>query len=80
MDNIETFHSEKIVVAERVGFILEADSFKSVQIIRALYVMDNIDTFHYKKIVAAENVGFIFEADLVKTAPTFLGSGCHGQH
>ena len=34
MDNIETFHNEKNVVAETVGFRLEADLFKSVQIIQ----------------------------------------------
>ena len=36
MDNIETFHNEKNVVAETVGFRLEADLFKSVQIVQGV--------------------------------------------
>ena len=34
MDNTETFHNEKIVVAETVGFRFKPDLFKSVQIIQ----------------------------------------------
>ena len=33
MDNIETFHTKRMVAAETVGFGFEEDLFKSVQII-----------------------------------------------
>ena len=33
MDNIETLHHKRVVAAETVGFIFEADLFKSVPMI-----------------------------------------------
>ena len=67
-----------MVVAENVGFRLEADVFKSLQIIKVLAVMDNTETSHHKRIVAAETVGFRFEADLFKSVQMILGFCCHG--
>ena len=50
MDNIETFHNKKIVVAENGGSRFEADFFKSVQIPADLFaVTDSIETFRHKK-------------------------------
>ena len=43
MDNTETFHNKRIVVAETVGFRFGAALCKSVP---ALTVMDNTETFH----------------------------------
>ena len=54
MDNIETSHHKRMVVAEKVGFRFEADLFKSVQT-------------HDKNLVAAETVGFACEADFFKS-------------
>ena len=56
MDNTETFHNKIMVVAEDVGFRLEADPLKSVRMILGMAVinnMDNMETFHYKKLVIA---------------------------
>ena len=78
MDNIETFHHKRIVAAENVGSRLEADLFKSVQMILDLFVvMDSIQTFRHKKMVAADTVGFRFEADLFKSVPMIFGFGTH---
>ena len=73
MNNIETSHNKKKVVAETVGFRFEADPFKSAPMILALVVMNNIETFHNKKTVVAETVGFRFEADLCKSVPIIIG-------
>ena len=80
MDNIETFHNTEIVVAENVGFGVEADLFKCVQMNLTFAVMDKIEMFHYKKIVAAEAVGFRFQSDPVKSVPITIGFGYSGQH
>ena len=80
MHNIETFHNEKIVVAENVGFRIAADLSNQYITSRALVVMDNIETFHNNNIVVAENVGFRFEADLFKSVQMILDVRCHGQH
>ena len=56
MDNTETFHNKIMVVAEDVGFRLEADPLKSVRMILGMAVinnMDNMEMFHYKKLVVA---------------------------
>ena len=59
MQNMETFHNQKMVVAEIVGLRLEADLFKSVPTILGMVVihnMDNIETLHCKTSAAAEKV------------------------
>ena len=66
-----------MVVAENVGFMFEADVFKSVPMIPCFGRHGQHGTFHHKKPVVAEHVGFIFETDLFKSAPMFLSSGCH---
>ena len=80
MDNTETFHNEKMVVAETVGFRFEAYLSIRYRSSRALAVMDNIETFHTKRIVAAETVGFRFEADFFESVQIIQGVGGDGQH
>ena len=70
MDNTETFHNKKRVVAGTVGFIFEADPFKSVTIVIGFGCHgQHRDVVSPKKAVAAETVGFSFEAHLFKTVP-----------
>ena len=80
MDNIETLHKNRKVVAESVGFRFEAELFKSVPKILGLAVMDNMETFHHKRMVASETVGFMFEAHFFKSVSIIIGFGCHVQH
>ena len=50
MDNIETFHNKKMVVAETGGLRFEADLFKSVPIL--------LGFVYHKKMVVAGTIGF----------------------
>ena len=81
MDNTETFHDQKMVVAGTVGFSFEADLFKSGPIIKGFGCNGQHSGVSQKqRLVVAETVGFLFEADFCRSVPTILGFGCHGQH
>ena len=80
MDNTETLHNQKMVVAETVGFRIEADLCTSVPIILGFAVVDNIKCFHHKKMDAAEKLDFRSEAHLFKFEPMILGFACHDEH
>ena len=58
MDNSEAFHNKNIVVAENVGFRLEADLFKSAPMILCLAVIDITEMFHNKEQVVANKNRF----------------------
>ena len=65
MNNIETTYHQKIVAAENVGFIFEAELFQ--------ISTDDTRLMCHKKMVVAENVVFIFKAELFKSVPMILG-------
>ena len=82
MDNTGTFHKNRRIVPEHVGFRFEAGLFKSASMmpIQNLAVMDSLETSHHKRMVAVDKVGFRSEADLFKTVQIIIDFGCHAQH
>ena len=69
MDNIETLHHKKMVDAESVGFIFQADLCRYIQMIFGCGCPGQHRDFHHKKVVVAEVVGFGFEADVFESVP-----------
>ena len=80
MDNTETLHNKKMVVAENNGFRFEAILFKSVQKILGSGCHGPHSSDYNKRTIAAETVGIRVEADLFKSARMIFGFGCHEQH